>query len=382
MLDSKVLLPGATVGVLGNGQLGRMLAFVARRMGYRLHAFGPETGSPAGQIADSETIAAYDDVDAVTAFAKSVDVVTFEFENVSAAAANAAAQFAPVRPGMGVLHIAQNRVREKSFLQNHGLPIAPFALVTSLAELHDAIAAIGCPSILKTAGFGYDGKGQTRLNTPDDAEMAWSALGGGEAVLEAFVDFELEISVTAARGADGAFAHFGVIENAHKNHILDVSVAPGLVPPFVARRAIEVAREIADALNAVGVLCVEMFVTATGEVIVNEIAPRPHNSGHLTIEACQTSQFEQQLRAVCNLPLGATGYHQSAAMVNLLGDLWLSDAPPRFPALLAHPGAHLHLYGKSAARPGRKMGHITVLAPTPDEAAARARAGREALKRI
>jgi len=379
MLDTKVLPPGATIGVLGNGQLGRMLAFAARRMGYRIHAFGPETNSPAGQVADRETVAAYDDLDAVRAFAKSVDAVTFEFENVSAEAANAAAQFAPVRPGPHVLHIAQNRAREKNFLQGRGLPVAPFAVVGSLAELHEAIVAIGCPCVLKTAGFGYDGKGQTKINKPSESDAAWNALGGGEAVLEAFVDFELEISVIIARGTDGAFAHFGVIENAHENHILDMSVAPALVPPFVARRAVEVAREIADALEIVGVLCVEMFVTTGEEVIVNEIAPRPHNSGHLTIEACQTSQFEQQLRAVCNLPLGGTDFHQSAAMTNLLGDLWLPAAPPNFPALLAQPGVHLHLYGKAAPRPGRKMGHVTVLAPTPDEAAARARLARVAL---
>lgn len=372
------LLPGATIGVLGSGQLGRMLAIAARKMGYRVATFSPDTDSPTGQIADVEISAAYDDLDAVRAFACRVDVVTFEFENVSAAAAQAAAEYAPVRPAGSVLHTTQHRVREKAFLAQAGFPVTPFWPVRSLDDLQAGLARLGNPVVLKTAGFGYDGKGQAIVASPAEAEAAFHALGGQEALLEAFIDFEREVSVVAARGLDGSFAHFGVIENAHHHHILDVSLAPADLPEATRRQALEIARGILETLDVVGVLCVEFFLTRAGTLLVNELAPRPHNSGHLTFDACVTSQFEQQLRAVCGLPLGSTEQLRPAAMANLLGNLW-QDGEPDWAAALSFPDVKLHLYGKQSPRSGRKMGHLTALASTTDEAARLVRAARTAL---
>jgi 5-(carboxyamino)imidazole ribonucleotide synthase len=350
--------------VLGSGQLGRMFAIAARRMGYRVHTFSPDDDTPTGQVADREVQGAYDDLDAVRAFARGVDVVTFEFENVSAAAAEAAAEHAPVRPGGSVLHTTQHRLREKSFLAGLGVPVAPFAPVRSAGELRQAIATLGTPAVLKTAGWGYDGKGQVKIDRPGEAGAAWSSLSTDEAVLEAFVDFAMEVSVVAARGLDGSFAHFGLIANDHRRHILDVSVARGIL----------------EGLGVVGVLCVEMFLTRDGRLLVNELAPRPHNSGHLTFDACVTSQFEQQLRAICGLPLGATELLRPAAMANLLGDLW-QGGEPDWIAACRFPDVKLHLYGKATARPGRKMGHLTALAASPEEARQRVLAARNALTR-
>jgi 5-(carboxyamino)imidazole ribonucleotide synthase len=277
-----------------------------------------------------------------------------------------------------VLHTTQHRGREKRFLSAAGLPVGPYALVSTRAELDAAVARLGCPAILKTASFGYDGKGQARIDRPDAAAAAWDRIGRQAAVVEAFVDFERELSVIAARGADGAFAHYDVFENAHANHILDVSTAPARVSPDVAREAVAIARAAVEALDVVGVLGVELFLTRDGRVLVNELAPRTHNSGHLTLDACATSQFEQQLRAVCGLPLGATSLVRPAAMANLLGDLWLGGEP-RWADALARPGVRLHLYGKREAKPGRKMGHVTALAETPEAAAALVRDARAAL---
>jgi 5-(carboxyamino)imidazole ribonucleotide synthase len=366
--------------VLGSGQLGRMFAIAARRMGYRVHTLSPDDDTPTGQIADREVQAAYDDLDAVRDFARAVDVVTFEFENVSAAAAEAAAEHAPVRPGGQVLHTTQNRLREKGFLRQAGFPAAPFAAVRSAEELERAVAEIGTPAVLKTAGWGYDGKGQAKIAVPGDAAAAWASLATGEAILEAFVDFEREVSVVGARGLDGAFAHFGVFANDHRNHILDVTVSPAPVPARVEREAVEIARGILDALEVVGVLCVEMFLTRDGRLLVNELAPRPHNSGHLTFDACVTSQFEQQLRAICGLPLGSTELLRPAAMANLLGDLW-KDGTPDWAAACRFPEIKLHLYGKAQARPGRKMGHLTALAADAEEARRLVVRAREALVR-
>lgn len=373
------ILPGATLGVLGSGQLGRMFALSARSLGYRVRTFSPEADTPTGQVADGEIVAVYDDLDAVREFARSVQVITFEFENVPAETAAAAAEIIPVRPSGNVLHIAQNRKREKEFLSRHGFPCAPFRLVTNLAKLKAALADISTPAILKTAGFGYDGKGQVRLRSVSEAADAWNALGGAECVLEGFVQFEREVSVVAARGLDGSFACYGPIENAHKDGILDISVcpAPG-VSDQTAAEAIEITRAICETLQVVGVLCVEFFVTAGGGLIVNEMAPRPHNSGHLTIEAHASSQFEQQVRAICGLPLGSTQLLRPAAMANLLGDLW-ELRTPNWAAALALPNVSLHLYGKAEARPGRKMGHLTALAETPQEAAVLVHAARAAL---
>ena len=356
------ILPGATVGVLGSGQLGRMFAIAARRMGYRVHTFSPEADTPTGQVADLEVMARYDDLDAVRDFAKAVQVVTFEFENVPAETARAAAEHAPVRPAGAVLHTTQHRVREKTFLTRAGLPTTPFRIVNSSDDLARAVSDLGCPAILKTADFGYDGKGQARISSSADAESAWESIGRVPAVLEACIPFACEVSVVAARGADGEFVDYGVIENRHRNSILDISIAPAQVPPAVAARAREIARAVLDALNVIGVLCVEFFVQPDGSLLINELAPRPHNSGHLTFDASVTSQFEQQLRAVCGLPLGSTDLLRPAAMANLLGDLW-SAGEPDWRAACAHPDVKLHLYGKLAPRPGRKMGHLTALAP-------------------
>ncbi len=372
------ILPGSVIGVLGSGQLGRMLALAARRLGYRVHTYSPEDDSPTGHVADAEVVGAYDDLDALRRFADGVGVVTFEFENVPSASVAAIAERALVRPAGSVLHTTQHRGREKAFLTRAGLPVAPYALVATLDELGAAIARLGVPAVLKTASFGYDGKGQARIERADDALAAWDRIGRQPAVLEAFVDFERELSVVAARGVDGRVAHYGVIENAHARHILDVSVAPARVSPQIEREALAIAHATLEALEVIGVLCVELFLTRDGRVLVNELAPRTHNSGHLTIDASATSQFEQQLRAVCGLPLGATELVRPAAMANLLGDLW-QEGEPRWVDALARPGVRLHLYGKRDAKPGRKMGHLTALADTPEAAAALVREARAAL---
>ena len=372
------ILPGATVGVLGSGQLGRMFAIAARRMGYRVHTFSPDSDTPTGQVADKEYEHAYDDLGAVREFARGVEVVTFEFENVPSAAVEAAAGLAPVRPSGSVLYTTQHRLREKTFLSAHGFPVAPFRHVRGIEDLNAALVEIGLPAVLKTAGFGYDGKGQTRVGAKEEAAAAFEALRGREGVVEAFVDFEREVSVVAARGAGGEFAHYGVVENTHSRHILDLSVAPARVEESVARDAVEIARAVLEELDVVGVTCVEFFLTRDGRLLVNELAPRPHNSGHFTFDACVTSQFEQQLRAVCGLPLGSTELLRPAAMANLLGDLW-REREPDWRAAAAFPNVKLHLYGKTDARAGRKMGHLTALAPTPEAAARCALAARDAL---
>lgn len=371
--------PGGVIGVFGSGQLGRMLGLACAPLGYRLHVFSPDKHSPAGQVAARELVGDYADRAAVRRFVRGVDVVTFEFENVPALVADVAAEEGvPVRPAGSVLHTAQQRVREKRFLAGAGLPVAPFKEVYSLDDVHTGLRRIGVPAVLKTAAFGYDGKGQVKVEQPEDAAAAWQAVGAQDAVLEAFVQFDREISVVAARGVDGAFAHYGAIENAHQRHILDVSVAPARIAPRLAADAVELAHAVMDALGVVGVLCVEMF--AAGErLYVNEIAPRPHNSGHLTIEAAPASQFEQQARAVCGLPLGDTRLRSAAAMANLLGDLW-ENGEPDWAAALAMPGVKLHLYGKREARSGRKMGHLTALAATADDAEALVRRARVALR--
>jgi 5-(carboxyamino)imidazole ribonucleotide synthase len=372
------ILPGSTIGVLGGGQLGRMFAIAARRLGYRVHTLAPEDDTPTGQIADVEINAGYDDIDAVRAFAKGVDVVTFEFENVSAAATAAAEEFALVRPSGHALSVAQHRLREKTFLAERGLPVTPFAPVRSDDELQAAIAALGCPAVLKTASFGYDGKGQQAIHEAEAAPGAWQALGRQEAILEALIDLDREISVVAARGVGGDVSHFVPIDNTHRHHILDVSVAPADIAPALAAEAIAVTRAVLEALDYIGVLCVEFFVARDGRLLINELAPRPHNSGHLTFDACRTSQFEQQLRAICGLPLGSPDLLQPGAMANLLGDLW-QRGDPDWPAALAIPEVKLHLYGKTTARVGRKMGHLTAMAATAGEAQALVLRARSAL---
>lgn len=375
---NQVILPGAAIGVLGSGQLGRMFAIAARRMGYRVHTFSPECDTPTGQVADVEITASYDDLDRVCEFAKNVAVVTFEFENVPAATAQAAARCAPVRPAGEVLHTTQQRIREKAFISAAGLPLTPYREVRSITDLHAALADLGCPAVLKSAAFGYDGKGQFTIHQTDEAERAWIATGAGDAVLEAFIDFDREVSLVAARAADGAFVHYGLIENQHSRHILDLSIAPARVWERLENEAVGIARCVLEKLDVVGVLCVEFFVSRDGKLLINELAPRPHNSGHLTVDACVTSQFEQQLRAVCGLPLGSTERYRPAAMANLLGDLW-SDGEPCWPAACKWPEVKLHLYGKLAPRPGRKMGHLTAVSVTADEALATVTRARKAL---
>lgn len=372
-------LPGSTVGVMGGGQLGRMLAMAARRMGYRVEIFTPEEESPAGQFADLTRIADYKNEAAVRRFAADVDVITFEFENIPVETVEWCATERDVRPAGAILHIAQNRLREKNFLSGAGIPIAPFRPVRNAHELESAIEQIGRPSILKTAAFGYDGKGQQKINSREDYEEIWNASSADELVLEGVVDFAKEISVIVARGVDGGMATFPVCENAHKNHILDVTSVPARVSTKVETEAAGLARSIAEKIDLVGLLAVEMFLKESGEIVVNELAPRPHNSGHWTIEACATSQFEQQLRAVCGLPLGSTKLLQPAAMANILGDVW-QGGEPNWAGALQIEGVHLHLYGKSEPRPRRKMGHLTAVAETAELAATRVLEARAALR--
>ena len=375
---SRIVLPGSTIGVLGSGQLGRMMAIAARKMGYRVHTLSPAEETPTGQVADLEIVAEYNDIEAIRTFAQGVNVVTFEFENVPTEAADAAAEIVPVRPSGSALHVTQQRAREKAFLRLHGFPSTPCAEVGSIDELAVALGQIGTPAIIKTAAFGYDGKGQHRLNSIEDAERVWSLIGHQEAVVEHVVDFSHEISVIAARGLDGDFVHYGAIENTHRNHILDISASPARIDPNIAAEAVSITRAIMEELSYIGVLCVEFFVHKDGRLLVNEIAPRPHNSGHFTFDACVTSQFEQQVRAVCGLPLGATTQMKPAAMANLLGDLWVNGEPD-WAAALAIPGVKLHLYGKDEPRSRRKMGHLTAIADSVDTAIEKVIAARDML---
>lgn len=359
--DRRRLPPGSTIGIIGGGQLGRMTALAAARLGYRSHIYTPELDSPAAQVSAAATVADYDDEAALTSFADAVDVITFEFENVPADSVRLLAERRPVRPCWNVLRIAQDRLLEKEFFASIRVPTAPWRAVRSAAELADAIDAIGRPAVLKTTRLGYDGKGQVKIDASIGAEEAWKRLGADIGVLEGFIDFSCEVSVIVARGVDGATACFDVVENRHKNHILDVTIAPADLPPALLAEARRVGEASAQALDLVGLLAVEMFVTRDGRILANEMAPRPHNSGHWTMDACLTDQFEQFVRAVCGLPLGSPERHSDAEMTNLIGadvDEWA--------AILAEPGARLHLYGKAESRPGRKMGHVNRMRPRRD----------------
>lgn len=373
------ILPGATLGVLGSGQLGRMFAIAARRLGYRIHVFSPDRDTPCGQVADIEYAAAYEDAEQLERFARGVSVVTFEFENVPSAITDLIGRFTLVRPSGTVLNISQHRLREKSTLRQHGLPVPDFRAIRSIADLEAAILDLGRPAILKTASSGYDGKGQLRIDAEIAASVAWAALKTDEAILEAFVDFECEVSVIGARSPSGEFAYYGPLRNSHSHHILDVTTCPAGLPPELEQQAVEITRAVFESLDVVGVLCVEMFVTRNGKILINELAPRPHNSGHLTIDAHTTCQFEQQVRAICDLPLGCTSQKRPAAMANLLGDVW-SNGEPQWQEMLQTSDVKLHLYGKSEARIGRKMGHLTVLRDSVEDAAAAARTARNILK--
>lgn len=341
-----------------------MFGIAARRMGYRVHAFEPNPDSPAGQISDVEVNAPFSDVAALADFAGDVDVVSFEFENIPLSAIEEVARRAPVRPRGEVLHICQNREREKAFLRANGFPHAPFAVVESADGLRAALEEIGTPSVLKTADFGYDGKGQVKLDGAVDVMAVWEKFGA-RGVLEKWIPFQAELSVVVARGTDGVAVAFPASENIHKHHILDLSIVPARFTPEVIAEAGRIAERIAVALDVVGLLAVEFFLTKDGMLLVNELAPRPHNSGHYTFDACTTSQFEQQLRAVCGLPLGSPALLTPVVMWNLLGHLW-KDGEPDWNVILTEPRAKLHLYGKAGARPGRKMGHVCVLAPVEE----------------
>jgi 5-(carboxyamino)imidazole ribonucleotide synthase len=353
-----VILPGATLGLLGGGQLGRMFTVAARTLGYRVTVVDPDPHAPAAEFATKHLATAYTDPAALDELAATCAAVTTEFENAPAAALDALAHRTVVRPSGASVAIAQDRRREKEFFAANGFPTGPFAFIESSADIDKALAKVKLPALLKTARFGYDGKGQARVNTREELESALREWKGVPCVLEEFLVLELEISVVLARGADGAVAVFAVAENSHARGILDVTIAPARIPPGLAAQATAFATRIAQGLEYVGVLAVEMFIVG-GKLLMNEIAPRPHNSGHYTIDACRTSQFEQQVRVLCGLPLGDPSQHTPAVMVNLLGDIW-SAGEPRWEAVLGHPGAHLHLYGKREARPGRKMGHVTV----------------------
>jgi 5-(carboxyamino)imidazole ribonucleotide synthase len=380
MSTPSVILPGSTIGLMGSGQLGRMFALEARKMGYRVHTFSPERDTPTGQVADKEVCAPYLNEAAVRAFASGVDVLTFEFENVPVQSIAWAAEHCAVRPAGSVLHTCQHRLREKEFLRQAGLPIADFAPVASEAELRAGTLQTGLPAVLKTAAFGYDGKGQKLLRPDADLAAAWLDFEGQPAVLEAWVPFEKEISVLVARGATGQTRTYPVCENIHSHHILDVTLAPAPLPDSVAESAAALAIRAAEALELVGVLAVEMFLLPGGTILINELAPRPHNSGHFSFDASVTSQFEQQLRAVCGLPLGSTESLRPAAMANLLGDLW-AHGEPDWIAAAALPEVKIHLYGKTKPRPGRKMGHLVAYGSTVQAAAELVREARRRLRR-
>lgn len=375
---SPTFLPGSRIGVMGGGQLGRMFILAARRLGYRIDVFVPEHDSPAGQVADREVTKPYEDERAVREFARGVDVLTFEFENIPLQTVSWAAEHCEVRPRGEILHTTQNRAREKSFLAGGGFPLPVWAPVSTAGDLAAALQDTGYPAILKTASFGYDGKGQMPLSNEADARRFDAS--GGPYVLEAKVPFVSELSVVVARSHQGQIVCYPVCENTHSQHILDTTVVPARVSPAVALKASDLAKSIAEHIGLVGVMAVEMFLLGDDSLLINELAPRPHNSGHFSIDACLTGQFEQQLRAVCGLPLGSAELLRPSAMANLLGDLW-ENGEPDWAAAAAFAGVHIHVYGKAEPLPGRKMGHLTALGATPDEALQRVLAARSALQR-
>ncbi len=378
---AQATLQGITVGVLGGGQLGRMLAQAVKRMGGRMHVFEPQAKCPAGAVADREVNAPYEDIAALSAFARDCDVVTYEFENIPTAPLRAIEGLTKLRPHWGVLETAQNRSREKNWLRKNGLAHARFAEVAAGGDLAGGIREVGIPCVVKTADFGYDGKGQLKVMNETDLPAVLARFVGQAVVIEQFVDFACEVSAVVARTATGETAVFPVAENIHTNHILDFSIIPARVSPGVVAAAVSTARTVADKLDLIGVMGVEMFVTRGGEVLVNELAPRTHNSGHYTMDACNISQFEQQARAICDLPLVQPTLKSPVVMVNILGDAW-TGGDPDWATLKARPGVHLHLYGKAEARPGRKMGHFNLLAHTVEEALIQAKQAKAGLLRI
>ncbi|MDA5110432.1 5-(carboxyamino)imidazole ribonucleotide synthase [Brevibacillus thermoruber] len=369
MTNRTPIKPGATIGILGGGQLGRMIALAGRAMGYRFVTMDPTEDAPCGQAADRQIVARYDDVDAAMQLAEISDVISYEFENVDARVAEVLESRAYVPQGSRLLRITQNRIREKTAIRELGIPVAPFRVIDSLDSLRAAIGELGLPAVMKTATGGYDGKGQWVLRSEAELAEAYETLSkaGTELIVEQFVPFQLELSVIAARNPSGELAVFPAAENVHRENILHLSIVPARVPDDIRQRAEAIARTIAERLDVVGLIAVEMFLTASGELYVNELAPRPHNSGHYTMDACVTSQFEQHVRAVCDLPLGSTELLSPVVMVNILGE--------HLQPVLDHIGqlprtAKLHLYGKHESKPKRKMGHLNVLAPSVEEALA------------
>lgn len=377
MTSFQSIEPGATLGMVGGGQLGRMFGQVARRLGYGFMVLDPDPDCPAAAVADRVFAAPYDDLDTARAMAGACDLLTVEFENVPSETLAALESILPVRPGARVLGTCRHRIAEKAALVEFGIPVAPYRVIHNAAEAEQAARDLDGPAIIKSAEFGYDGKGQARSNTPKDAQAAFAAVGAKLCVIERVIPFERELSVIVARSPSGEMRTYPVFENAHINHILDITSLPAQIPAELEARATELARTIAERLDVIGLLTVELFQTKDA-LYVNELAPRPHNSGHITIEACVTSQFENHLRAVCNLPLGDTSLRGPAAMANLLGDLW-ADGSPNFSAAQSDPAVAVHLYGKREARPGRKLGHVTAGDKTPEAAIARVRRAREAL---
>ena len=378
--DESMILPGSRLGIFGGGQLGRMFAHAAQRLGYTVVVFTPDQGSPAGQVAQETILADYEDPKAVRRFAESVDVISLEFENIPLDAVARASEITPVRPGYHVLEVAQHRIREKTTLQNFGFAVTPFVAVESLNDLQKASDELGFPMVLKTALWGYDGKGQRKVNSMKEAVAAFELLGPSAVIAEKLIDFQAEVSMLVARSPRGEIAVYPMFYNEHSNHILDVSMCP--VPDAYASLAVNaesIARGVIESIDCVGLLCIEFFISKSGELVINELAPRPHNSGHLTMEACRTSQFEQQVRAVCNLPLGNTSLEKPAAMANLLGDVW-AVGHPKYEVAFSKPNTFLHLYGKEDARLGRKMGHLTCLGENSMDAATQARAIRESMR--
>jgi 5-(carboxyamino)imidazole ribonucleotide synthase len=364
----KTVLPGSTIGILGGGQLGRMMALAAQQMGYRVIGYTTENDSPLSQVCSKTIVAPYEDLDAIRLFAQEAKVITLEFENIPAASYEEAAKICKVAPNVKALRISQNRLREKTYLSDHGFPVVPFHHVDSKETLEAAIKKIGFPAVLKTSGYGYDGKGQRFIDSEEKARECFNnELQQSDCIMEKYLKFDKEISVIAARGDYGELKAFGPIENIHKNHILDLSAVPARVNWRMAAEAVEMACAVAESLDIIGLLCVEFFVVEHDRLLINEVAPRPHNSGHYTMEACPTSQFEQHIRAITGLPLGKTEPHSAAAMANLLGDLW-EQGEPEWSYMLEVPDVHLHLYGKKEARPARKMGHLTACSRWMEEA--------------
>ncbi|MFO7580084.1 5-(carboxyamino)imidazole ribonucleotide synthase [Nitrosomonas halophila] len=371
--------PGAMIGLLGGGQLGRMFTMSAQCMGYRVTVLDPTKDSPAGNIAERHLCADYLDYQALDILGSTCEGVTTEFENVPAEALRYLMKYCMVSPTAESVSIAQNRILEKQFLAKHGFAVAPFAVIHHQQDISSQLDASLLPGILKVSRFGYDGKGQQKVASIDALSQAFASFRHESCILEKMLPLDSEISVILARGHDGQVTYFPVAENRHVQGILDMSIIPARIAQETIRQAYEIAQQVAACLNYIGVLCIEFFILADGQILINEIAPRPHNSGHYSLDACITSQFEQQVRVLCGAPQGSTELTQAAVMTNLLGDLW-QDNEPDWHRVLCHPTAKLHLYGKREARPGRKMGHFTVLAATADEALSHAQAIKHALQ--